>query len=113
MSRKIKENQDELPTNPGGKSSGSGGGSRTDNDYLVGQLMVENIHHRRRIEVVEARLKVLETAPKNDSIAPRSSLPPAGRQRLFAIIRKTVTVTVVGIAAVISALRELGFLSLH
>lgn len=113
MAHKKKDDADELPTNPGGKSSGSGGGSRTNNDYLVGQLMVENIHHRRRIEVLESRLQVLETAPKNYSLAPRSSLPPAGKQRLFAIVRRTVTVAVIGIAAVISALRELGFLSLR
>jgi hypothetical protein len=108
MAHKNKD-ADELPTNPGGKSSNS----RTDNDYLVGQLMVENIHHRRRIEVLEARLQVLETAPKNDSLAPGSSLPPAGKHRLFALVRRTVTITVVGIAAVISALRELGFLNLR
>jgi hypothetical protein len=96
---------DERPTSRGGKGSGS----RTDTDHTVGQLMVESLNHLRRIQVLEERVEILEAAKKNQSLAP-SSLPPAGKQRVFALIRKTVTYTVVAIAAVVSALKELGFL---
>lgn len=107
MSRnKDWNDQDERPTSPGGKRPRA----HSDTDHTVGELMVQTIHHQRRIEVLEERVKVLEFAPKNVSIAPTSSLPPAGRQRVFAIIRKTVTYTVVAIAAIFSALKELGFL---
>ncbi len=106
MSRKDWRDDDERPTSPGGKRSST----RTDIDHTVGQLMVESINQRRRIEVLEERVEVLEAAKKNQSLAPASSLPPAGKQRVFALIRKTVTYTVIGIAAAISALKELGFL---
>jgi hypothetical protein len=105
-SRKDWNDEDERPTNRGGKSSES----RSDTDYLVGKLMVEGVNHRQRIEVLEARLRVVEIAAKNNSIAPGSSLPPAGKQRLYAIIRKTVTTTAIILAALFSALKELGFL---
>jgi|WetSurMetagenome_2_1015567.scaffolds.fasta_scaffold473371_2 hypothetical protein len=97
---------DEPPTQRNPKPS-----KRTDADYTVGQLMVESLNHRRRIEVLEERLEILESEKKNTSIAPHGSdSSPPGRQRLFALVRKTVTTTVVIIAALISALKELGFL---
>lgn len=98
--------EDETPTNPGGKGSGA----RSDLDHTVGQLMAESLNHLRRISVLEERVEVLEAAKKKQSLAPPNSLPPAGKQRVFALIRKTVTYTIVGIAAAISALKELGFL---
>jgi hypothetical protein len=96
---------DEPPTQRNPKP-----GKRTDADYTVGQLMVESLNHRHRIEVLEERLEILETKKENTSLAPNSTnSSPPGRQRIFTLIRKTVTYTVVGIAAVISTLKELGF----
>lgn len=104
-SRKPGFTDDELPTQRNPKPS-----KRTDSDYTVGQLMVESLNHRHRIEVLEERLEILESEKKNTSLAPTSSVStPPGRQRLFALVRKTVTTTVVIIAALISALKELGF----
>ena len=82
----------------------------SDIHYTVGQLMVENLNHRHRIVVLEERLSELETAPKVVSISPTGSVPPSQRQRIFALVRKTVTTTALIIAALISALKELGFL---
>ncbi len=106
MARKDWSDEDERPTSRGGK----GGKPHSDTDHTVGQLMVESLNHLRRIQLLEERVEVLEAAKKNQSLAP-SSLPPAGKQRVFAIIRKTVTYTVIAIAAALSALKELGFLS--
>lgn len=97
---------DEPPTQRNPKST-----RRTDADYTVGQLMVESLNHRHRIEVLEERIEILESEKKNTSLAPHGSdSSPPGRQRLFSLVRKTVTTTVVIIAALISALKELGFL---
>lgn len=97
---------DEIPTR-----RGAGRPKHSDSDHTLGQLMVESLNHRHRIEVLEERLEVLESAKANTSLAPNSTnSSPPGRQRLFALIRKTITITVVSIAAVISALKELGFL---
>jgi len=96
---------DEPPTQRNPKSP-----PRTDSDYTVGQLMVESLNHRRRIEVLEDRLEMLESQKENTSLAPHSSdSSHPGRQRVLTLIRKTVTYTVVGIAAIISTLKELGF----
>lgn len=105
MPRNDWRDEDERPTSRGGKGSKP----HTDIDHTVGQLMVESLNHLRRLQLLEERVEILEAAKKNQSLAP-SSLPPAGKQRVFALIRKTVTYTVIGIAAAISALKELGFL---
>lgn len=104
--RKNWSDEDERPTNPGGRRSKS----RSDSDFDLGGLMVEAIHLRQRLEILEARVEVLEAAPKNLSLAPGSSLPPAGKQRLYALVRKTVTTAIIIIAAAFSALKELGYL---
>jgi len=66
--------------------------------------MAESLNHRRRIETLEARVYVVETPP------PVSSVSPERRRALFALVRKTVTTTALIIAALLSALKELGFL---
>jgi len=104
-----REKNDDIPTGRIGKNPHSSD-SNSDIHYTVGQLMVENLNHRRRIEVLEARVSELETSPKVISISPTGSVPPTQRQRIFALVRKTVTTTAIIIAALISALRELGYL---
>jgi hypothetical protein len=89
----------------------------TDSDHTLGQLMVESLNHRRRIEVLEtrldvqdARIRILETKTKN-SLSPQSgSVPPGRGSQLFILARKTFVTTAVIIAAIISALKELGYL---
>ena len=92
--------QDEVPTNPTGKLP-----SHSDLDHTVGQLMVESLNHRHRIEILESLAKRTQVPP--------GSLPPPGNNRILPLIRKTVATTVVIIAAIISALKELGYLGLH
>lgn len=106
MTRWRGEN-DDIPTSRIGKNPHTG--DHSDIHYTVGQLMVENLNHRRRIEVLEARLSELETSAKVVSISPTGSVPPSQRQRIFALVRKTVTTTALIIAALISALKELGY----
>lgn len=103
MSRSHQWDEDERPTSRNNRSP-------TDMDHTVGQLMAESLNHRRRIEVLEKRLQVMETSPTFSVPPEGGSTPPSGRSRLFALIRKTVVTTAVIIAAIISALKELGFL---
>jgi hypothetical protein len=93
---------DERPTNRGG--------TRSNIDHTVGQLMVESLNHRRRIEILEERLADLEDTKKNSAPASGGSLTPDSKSRLFHLIRKTVTITALSIAAVITTLKELGLL---
>ncbi len=104
MSRTPKDERfdDERPTGRGGKPS-------SDADYHVGRLMVESLNFRRRLEVVESRLAHLEDAKKDSAPPASGSIIPGGRARLFALIKKTLAYTVVGIAAIISTLKELGY----
>lgn len=104
MSRKDWNDEDERPTSRNNRP-------RSDSDHTLGQLMVESLNHRRRIEVIEARLDVLETASKDSTSSVSGSQPPGRRAALFAFIRKTVITTAVIVAAIISALKELGFLT--
>ncbi len=100
MNHRDWNDEDERPTSRGGKRPPS------DVDRTVGQLLVESLHHRKRLETLEALVE-------NAGLTP-DSLPPIGRRRsLPELIRKTVTTTVLIIAAVLSALRELGFLGVH
>jgi hypothetical protein len=109
MQRKPPGYTDDEPTTSRGKNP-----RRSDSDHTVGQLMVESLNHRRRIEVLEERLEVLESEKKNTSLAPYSTdAPPSRRQRLFTLVRKTVTTTALIIAAILSALKELGYLNPH
>jgi hypothetical protein len=97
--------EDERPTSRGNPRPHS------NIDHTVGQLMVESLNHRRRIEVLEARLENMEASTSNQSSSPPSaSIGPSSRQRIFALVRKTVTTTAIIIAALLSALKELGFL---
>jgi len=88
---------DERPTARGGKRP------PTDIDHTMGQLMVESLNHRKRLEMLEELVERAGLAP--------GSVPPPGKHSLLVLVRKTITTTVVIIAAVISALRELGFFS--
>jgi hypothetical protein len=82
----------------------------TDNDHMLGQLMVESLNHRRRIEVLELRLYNAETALKDKAIT--ASIPPGNRSLLHLAKQTLISVTVV-LAALISALKQLGFLEPH
>lgn len=97
------EDDSERPTNRGRKPP-------SDPNYTLGQLMVESLNHRRRIEVVELRLTNLESSKKDSQPPEGSSIYPGGRTRLFALVKKTFTYTVICIAAILSTLRELGYL---
>jgi hypothetical protein len=99
MARSNWNDEDERPTSRGGKCPPS------DIDHTVGSLMVESLNHRKRIEMLE---EVVERA----GLTP-GSLPPSGKHSIFVLIRKTVTTTTLIIAAVLAALRELGFLNVH
>lgn len=87
--------EDEIPTGRGRKS-------RADSDHTLGQLMVESLNHRRRIEVLEAL--VLSEKGKSNSISPNS------KRRYLEVARKTFLYAILTIAGLISALKELGFL---
>jgi hypothetical protein len=102
--------EDEIPTRPGHRVN-------TDKDFSLGQLMVESIHHRRRIETVEnrcdhqeSRLARLENAYQDFEIAKASIPVPGKHHRLASLIRKIIVTTVVIITAVLTAIRELGIL---
>ena len=110
MARKGDRSNDDIPTKRFGRNPFDEPSKDSDIHHTVGQLMVESLNHRRRIEVLEARLSELETAPKVTSISPTGSVPPTERQRILALVRKTVTTTALIIAAVISTLKELGYL---
>lgn len=98
--RNKNRTRDDTPTNPFGKST-----PHSDLDHTVGQLMVESLNHRHRIEILESLAKRTQVPP--------GSLPPPGNNRILPLIRRTITTTVFIIAAVISALKELGYLGLH
>jgi hypothetical protein len=102
-----REENDDIPTSRLGKGPRS---KHSDTDYTVGQLMVESLNHRHRIQVLEERLSELETSAGIPTAGQTGSVPPSERQRLFALVRKTVTTTALVIAALISALKELGYL---
>lgn len=83
----------------------------TDLDHTVGQLMAENLNHRRRIEVLEKRVEDLEAPARNQSLTAKRSVFAFAKHPLFVLVRKATLYTVIAIAAVISALKELGFLT--
>lgn len=91
---------DEIPTRRTNKNPHS------DLDHTVGQLMVESINHRHRLEALEAMAE-------SKGLAPGSIPPLSKRARLFSIARQTFTTTAIIIAALLSALKELGFLAGH
>lgn len=83
---------------------------RSDSDHTLGQLMVENINHRRRLDVIETRLEVLESATKKQLSTEASSESDTGRTILFSNVRKGIITIAVIVAAVVSAIKELGLL---
>lgn len=89
------DNEDELPTSRGRKA-------RADSDHTLGQLMVESLNHRRRLEVLEA----LVFSKKGEG----DSLPPTSKHRYFQLARKAFLYTLLTLAGLISAIKELGFL---
>jgi hypothetical protein len=86
--------EDEIPTR---RSSAS---QHSDLHHSVGQLMAESLNHRHRLETLETALLHKETA---------GSVPPSGKE-LLVLARKTLTTTLIILAALVSALKELGFL---
>ncbi len=99
-----KYTNDETPTNRTGKNSGNG--SYSDLHHTVGQLMAESLNHRHRLETIEALVE-------NAGLVPGSIPPKSKRARLFYVARTAFTTTAVIIAALLSALKELGFLGGH
>ncbi len=102
--------EDDIPTRPGHRVN-------TDEDFSVGQLMVESINHRRRLETLEnrsdhqeSRMARIEAAYQDFEIAKASIPVPGKHHRLASLIRKIIVTTVVIITAVLTAIRELGIL---
>jgi hypothetical protein len=87
--------QDERPTRPTIRNPD------TDLHNLVGQLMVENVNHLKRIEILEAVAERVQVQ--------NGSIPPP-RHSILPHIRRVITTTALIVAAVISALKELGLL---
>lgn len=90
MSRRYYE--DEIPTRPSG-------GIHTDPDTMLGRCLVEIVNLRKRVEALESLAFSKETA--SDRPSAREYLP---------LVKKTITAAVLGIAGILSALRELGYL---
>lgn len=89
--------EDESPTKTRSRDP------RSDLHHTVGQLMVESINQRKRLETLEALVE-------NAGLVPGSIPPKSNRARLFHVARTTFTTTAIIIAALLSALKELGFL---
>lgn len=91
----------ERPTKP------NNGKPPSDRDHTLGQLMVECLNHRHRIETLEARVAIVETAQKEPKTP--SAMPP-GNRSLLQLVKQTLVSTSLILAAIISTLKELGLL---
>lgn len=93
----VRYTEDESPTQTRSRSPHS------DLHRTVGQLMAESLNHRKRLETLEALVE-------NAGLVPGSVPPKSKRARLFHVARTTFTTTAIIIAALLSALKELGYL---
>lgn len=89
--------EDEIPTNPGGRA-------HPDINNTVGLLMAEVINLRKRLEVLESLELSQKTRPKH------SERPGPDMAAMATVAKKTIQWSILVIAAIISALKELGYI---